>query len=1483
MQSQDFCAQRPENRDCMDWGPYQLIKKVADVVSGPIFLCEEQQSRRQFLIQELPPIRNIQVLHRLEELSLRTAQSEPHGPDSSGPLVKRVDGRYLWACMVPYGQSLADVLAACVGQCCGGALPILTALAEQLARWHGQGIWHLALHPALIYVNLDSHGHSDVHIIGVGLARALEQFRPVAEGAALSYLSPEQHSDATEQPVNGSADIYALGVLHIQVLLGVPLVGKQSRERIEEYLSRLEQQSLAGELLRLLRKMLAQRPAERPTIQEVIKTLRFAVDEARSTETVFQRKISSETPLPASQLSPQPATSTDARLGTLCGNFRILRKLGEGGMGVVYEAEHCQIGKRAAVKIMHPEFAENAEFTSRFLNEARAVNIIRHPGLVEIFEYGQLPDGTLFIVMEFLEGQTLAERFLRDGQQNPLFLTLQIGYQVAQALAAAHDKGVIHRDLKPDNIMLINDPLHPDELRVKILDFGIAKLARRSTPGLKNRTRVGAYMGTPLYMAPEQHGRAEEVDGRADVFSFGVILHELFAGKAPFQGSALALLGKSAPCLTSIRPDLPAGISELVQRMLVLETAKRPTMEEVLQTLSAYVRQSQQKFHLPRAAFIGSVAVLCLLFVSLLFVRTLRPPSLAEVRSKALDVVSVSLKSSDDTERVLALAAIAESKDSSLRDLVLPQLSSNKLAIQEAAVWAIGEIGSMESTRDLLSLLEAPQESLRLAAARALARLSHPNGQRALRDILEQGTDQSKIEAAVALLEFGDLSGAALLHRITSRSNAAEPRVLAILSGLAKAGDVEARHQLAEQLVSSIGSSQGPQLAFALARVGERTARLQLEGLAEKSGPAQLLAARLLAGMGDPRGYTLLLETAENGQSTEPERAIAIDGLADISNLAAIASLEKILEERGISSRLRLLAAGAILESAAGERGRLAEQSLTWARTALGSDSASTRELATALLGELDSQKTIAPLAQALKDREREVRCSAARALGKKRAREALDALTEVLDDADEELRAISIRSIGSISVALKAKGGSNGDKDADRLVLSRLQKLAQSLSEQDRVIAAGTLLQMGDRNQRSVLEVSLLSSNALVRRLAVEMIDSASRELSKALSDSDRLVRYAAARRLAAVGSREAIPVLREIVSAGDIEGLTAYGILKQMGESVEHPPGLQSLLTAGGLPERFAVIDVIGDLPPPLAYQLLLVAASDPASVIRRRAADVASRLFAQTKQRVFLRLLRGLINDPDAAVRSRARELVAVISPGQEIQATDTLEIDDTGPVRTMAATAEEGQLLLIGEEGVRVQIDKAPAQAITNKPIALSVGKHRITYLGGQQEISVVSGGTVTVKVPTTMMEQLIQSALDALKSRELVRAQGYLDRSRRLMLRVGTKPITRGDYTYVQAKVNEAKNQLQQAMAEYANYQRLPGLQQRPEYLADVKSTIARLALRMGKIQIFSLREGRCQMEELYLPPGDQVISLGPGQTKVISVYAGVTTPVRVCQ
>src|SRR6185436_19618624 len=200
------------------------------------------------------------------------------------------------------------------------------------------------------------------------------------------------------------------------------------------------------------------------------------------------------------------------------GNYRVLRKLGEGGMGVVFECVHEYIGRRAAVKVLHADFSRNPAVAARFLNEARAANIVQHPGIVNIFEFDRLPDGSAYIVMDYLDGDSLTQRLTRVGGRMEDGYALAIAWQVSEALAAAHSKGVIHRDLKPDNVMIVADQGDPSKEQAKILDFGIAKVAEQQGLGpALVKTQIGVPMGTPLYMAPEQWKGAAEVDEKSDV------------------------------------------------------------------------------------------------------------------------------------------------------------------------------------------------------------------------------------------------------------------------------------------------------------------------------------------------------------------------------------------------------------------------------------------------------------------------------------------------------------------------------------------------------------------------------------------------------------------------------------------------------------------------------------------------------------------------------------------------------------------------------------------------------------------------------------------------------------------------------------------------------------------------------------------------------------------------------------------------------
>ena len=178
------------------------------------------------------------------------------------------------------------------------------------------------------------------------------------------------------------------------------------------------------------------------------------------------------------------------------GNYRVMRKIGAGGMGEVWEAEHAQIGSRAALKVLLPKYSHEPEVAARFFNEARAVNVVNHPSMVRVFDFGMLGNGSCYIAMEYLDGEPLSKRIERKKRLGAD--ALRVARQTASALAAAHSKGIIHRDLKPDNLFLINDPEAAGGERVKILDFGIAKMVRQPTPDetAPARTSPDVFMGT---------------------------------------------------------------------------------------------------------------------------------------------------------------------------------------------------------------------------------------------------------------------------------------------------------------------------------------------------------------------------------------------------------------------------------------------------------------------------------------------------------------------------------------------------------------------------------------------------------------------------------------------------------------------------------------------------------------------------------------------------------------------------------------------------------------------------------------------------------------------------------------------------------------------------------------------------------------------------------------------------------------------------
>ncbi|MEA2696841.1 MAG: eukaryotic-like serine/threonine-protein kinase [Myxococcales bacterium] len=263
-------------------------------------------------------------------------------------------------------------------------------------------------------------------------------------------------------------------------------------------------------------------------------------------------------------------------VGQTIGNYKITAKLGEGGMGVVYLAEHPVIGKKVAMKAIHPELARNAEVVSRFVTEAKSVNQIGHEHIVDISDFGNTTDGEFYFVMEYLQGESMSERLKRE-ERLTVPSAVNIATQVADALGSSHEHGIIHRDLKPENIYLISRGAQKDF--VKVLDFGLAKLTQVEEK-VTHKTRTGSVMGTPYYMSPEQCEGKATIDHRADIYSLGVILFEMLTGKVPFGGEGygeiiVKHITMPPPSVRSIVPNLSPALDLILFRALAKDREER--------------------------------------------------------------------------------------------------------------------------------------------------------------------------------------------------------------------------------------------------------------------------------------------------------------------------------------------------------------------------------------------------------------------------------------------------------------------------------------------------------------------------------------------------------------------------------------------------------------------------------------------------------------------------------------------------------------------------------------------------------------------------------------------------------------------------------------------------------------------------------------------------------------------------------------------
>jgi eukaryotic-like serine/threonine-protein kinase len=288
-----------------------------------------------------------------------------------------------------------------------------------------------------------------------------------------------------------------------------------------------------------------------------------------------------------------PPATVDSRIGTTIGNHRLVDILGTGGMGAVYLGEHVFLSTRAAIKILHEQYAAESDAMARLLQEARAAAAIGHGNIVAVSDFGETSDGLAYIVMEYVEGRPL-DALLEASAPLPLFRAINIVNQIGSALGAAHSKGIVHRDLKPENVMLVECAGRRQVVRrgagdtpptvemeasydyVKLLDFGVAKMLDAD---LSRRTMSGVVIGTPQYMAPETARATMDIDHRIDIYALGIMFYEMLTAKLPFDASTpmemmLANCGKPVPRLHERNPR--AEVTPAAEALILRALAKLP-------------------------------------------------------------------------------------------------------------------------------------------------------------------------------------------------------------------------------------------------------------------------------------------------------------------------------------------------------------------------------------------------------------------------------------------------------------------------------------------------------------------------------------------------------------------------------------------------------------------------------------------------------------------------------------------------------------------------------------------------------------------------------------------------------------------------------------------------------------------------------------------------------------------------------------------
>jgi eukaryotic-like serine/threonine-protein kinase len=508
-------------------------------------------------------------------------------------LTQLPDGAWCMASAFAPGATLAAELERQGPLKLSDALGLVLSLAQGLVVAHARGLVHAAIRPEAVL--LGPRGISDARLNGFAIAAL-----PWPEGLAglaqeaPGYAAPELASGAAPTP---ASDVYSMAALLCAAVSGrapIPDDNLSTTPLREVKSPRITLPAMLTEMQPAVLRALSEDPSRRPqSIEELMAEL------GKTGDTLIPHASPPSTSTSSPSLIPLPPPVRSApgeeRPGDVMGAYTLVKELGEGSMGKVFLARHAMLGRQVALKLLKAEQLDRPELIGRFFQEARAVNQINHEHIVEIFDFVQEqgPEGlqAVYCLMELLKGETLAAAV--ESRALTLKRVLHIMLQVCDALDAAHQVGVVHRDLKPDNIFLIERGGHADY--VKVLDFGVSKLTTSANELPLVATVDGVVIGTPAYMSPEQIS-GEHVDARSDIYAAGVILHELLTCHLPFEASNFALLStqiltREPPPLPPMMPSgdpIPDSLRALALKLLAKDKTQRPqSMREVKEALVA--------------------------------------------------------------------------------------------------------------------------------------------------------------------------------------------------------------------------------------------------------------------------------------------------------------------------------------------------------------------------------------------------------------------------------------------------------------------------------------------------------------------------------------------------------------------------------------------------------------------------------------------------------------------------------------------------------------------------------------------------------------------------------------------------------------------------------------------------------------------------------------------------------------------------------